>query len=235
MRGLNKGKESEVLPENERPVSSKVGRRIFLQFAAFSAAAGITSVSSGCKKEPLQEGVYLGKEDVGILNYFYVLAQLEAVFYTQVTQSFYTGATAIEKELLADIRDHEIAHGEFFKNALGEVAIPALDIDLSAINFASRTSVLEAARTFEDLGVSAYNGAGALIKAERYLLLAGKIVSVEARHAALIRNLISNGSFAGSDVIDLNGLDMTRSPDEVLGIASAYIKTTLNSVDLPTL
>jgi hypothetical protein len=41
-----------------------------------------------------------------------------------------------------------------------------------------------------------------------YLLLAGKIVSVEARHASAIRSLINPNSadFAGDDVIN-TGLD----------------------------
>ncbi|MFA6945625.1 MAG: ferritin-like domain-containing protein, partial [Pedobacter sp.] len=66
-----------------------------------------------------------------------------------------------------------------------------------------------------------------------YLTLAGKIVSVEARHAALIRDLISNGSFANSEVIDANGLDKSRLPLEVLGIAAPFIKTKINANDLP--
>ncbi|MEJ7672299.1 MAG: ferritin-like domain-containing protein [Chitinophagaceae bacterium] len=38
-----------------------------------------------------------------------------------------------------------------------------LEVDFSSINFASRASVLGTAMAFEDLGVSAYNGAGQLI------------------------------------------------------------------------
>ena len=58
--------------------------------------------------------------------------------------------------------------------------------------------------------MSAYNGAGRLIETADYLVLAGKIVSVEARHAALIRDLIMMGSFADDTAIDANGLDLTR-------------------------
>jgi hypothetical protein len=164
-----------------------------------------------------------------------VLEQFEAAFYVQVAQAFYTGATDTEKTVLTDIRDHELAHREFFKAGLGDVAIPSIEVDFSSVDFSSRNNVLETARTIEDLGVSAYNGAGVLIKKAEYLLLAGKIVSVEARHAAIIRDLISNGSFAGSDIIDINGLDKSRMPSEVLEIAGKYIRTKLNADDLPTL
>jgi hypothetical protein len=47
-----------------------------------------------------------------------------------------------------------------------------------------------------------------------YLLLAGKIVSVEARHASAIRSLINPNSadFAGDDVINTTtGLDVKNS------------------------
>ena len=135
---------------------------------------------------------------------------------------------------LTDIRQHEIAHREFFKKALGNKAIGSLKVDFSSINFSDRTEVLAAAKAFEDLGVSAYNGAGELLVSPDYLLLAGKIVSVEARHAAAIRDLISYGDFAGDDVIDANGLDVSRKPPLVLSIADKYIVTSINANNLPT-
>jgi hypothetical protein len=67
-----------------------------------------------------------------------------------------------------------------------------------------------------------------------YLVLAGKIVSVEARHAAYIRDLISNGSFADSTAIDANGLDLARTPGEVLTLAASFVKTKINASNLPT-
>ena len=93
-----------------------------------------------------------------------------------------------------------------------------------------------AAKTFEDLGVAAYNGAGKLIKDVNYLLLAGKIVSVEARHAAAIRSLLSpkTASFAGDDVVTpSNGLDGAMTPAMVLPMAQAYVKTTITANNLP--
>ncbi len=220
--------------QNEQ--QSKLDRRSFLQFAG-AGTVGLALFAAGCKKDGMimddSKGVNLGSGDIGILNYAYALEQLEAAFYTKVVASFYTGITEAERILLADIRDHEIAHREFFKNALGSNAIPGLEVDFSMINFSSRESVLATAKAFEDLGVSAYNGAGVLIKDSAYLSLAGKIVSVEARHAALIRDLISNGSFANSEVVDSNGLDKSRPPMEVITIAAPFIKTKINANDLP--
>jgi hypothetical protein len=231
MRNARKSEDQAFLKEQDF-LSSKLERRSFLRYAG-AGAAGIALVAAGCKKDKAEPGFYLGGGDIGILNYAYALEQLEAAFYIQVAASFYTGATQAEKDLLVDIRDHEIAHREFFKNALGSNAIGGLQVNFTSINFADRTSVLGTAKAFEDLGVSAYNGAGFLIKDPGYLTVAGKIVSVEARHAALIRDLISNGSFANNEVIDVNGLDKSRTPIEVLGIASAFLTTKLNANDLP--
>jgi hypothetical protein len=62
------------------------------------------------------------------------------------------------------------------------------------------------------------------------LALAGKIVSVEGRHAAVIRDLLEplTSAFAGEDVVDDRGLDRARIPSEVLQDARAFIT---NSID----
>lgn len=210
-----------------------VSRRRFLGYVGATSALLATAASCN-KSDTNNNGQDLGSGDIGILNYAYALEQLEAAFYVKVASSPYAGITATETAYLTDVRDHEVAHREFFKAALGSSAIPALEVNFASINFADRTSVLTTAQTFEDLGVSAYNGAGQLLVDPGYLLLAGKIVSVEARHAALIRDLISNGSFADSSVIDGNGLDKARTPAEVLAMAGAYIVTKINASNLPT-
>jgi rubrerythrin len=186
------------------------------------------------KKPGSGKTVSLGSGDTGILNYAYALEQLEAAFYTRVSETPYHRMTTSERALLSDIRDHEIAHREFFKTALKASAIPALTPIFDSIDFTSRESVLSAAKSFEDLGVSAYNGAGSLITSPDYLTLAGKIVSVEARHAAYIRDLLNENSFADSTVINANGLDTSRTPDQVLSMAGAYIVQNIDASQLPT-
>jgi hypothetical protein len=220
---------------SEKQVSRRKFVRLTGLFGASALLIGSTALT-GCDKndDDTDTGVNLGSGDVGILNYAYALEQLEAAFYTRVISSPYSGITASETSYLTDIRDHEIAHREFFKTALGSNAIPGLEVDFSSINFGSRDSVLATAKAFEDLGVSAYNGAGQLLADANYLLLAGKIVSVEARHAALVRELITMNSFAASDVIDANGLDKARTPSQVLSIAGTYIKTKINASNLPS-
>lgn len=222
--------------------SKALSRRKFL---GYSGAAAITmaAVVSSCNKDDNNnnnQGIDLGSGDIGILNYAYALEQLEAAFYIRIfTGTMYSGGSAAETALLADIRDHEIAHREFFKNAIPAASrLQDLTPDFSSINFADRASVLGAAKAFEDTGVSAYNGAGKLISQTAagmtYLLLAGKIVSVEARHAAYIRELITPGSFADSTVVNAQGLDVVATPEQVVVIANTYLTTKISARNLPT-
>lgn len=218
--------------ENFEPLA-KPSRRLVLNWtgAASVALFGNVLPNFGISEVLAAD---LGRGDIGILNYAYALEELEAAFYTEVVSNPYRGMSAHEKTILNDIRSHEVAHRQFLKKALGAKAIPGLSVDFSAVNFASRSSVLNTAKTFEDLGVSAYNGAGRLLQNGDYLLVAGKIVSVEARHAATIRDMLRPNStaFSGSDVVGKNGLDVARAPGAVLKAAGPFIKTKVTAMHL---
>ena len=178
----------------------------------------------------------LGMGDFAVLNFAYALEQLEADFYIQVAGNFYGGATDEERSILVDIRDHEIAHRDFLRTALGDNAIGDLTFDFSAVDFDDRDSVLTTARTFEDLGVSAYNGAGELLENTDFLLVAGKIVSVEARHAAAIRDLMQPRTrfFAGDDIVEPDtGLGAYNPPSAVLAAANGFIVNDIDASGLP--
>ena len=214
---------SEVLP-----------RRSFFKFSA-AAALGLAVSAESCKIHKEVAGrLDVGKGDFSVLNYAYALEQLEGAFYEKVTSKFYPGASEIEKDLITDISHDEIAHREWFREVLFLKKLPKLEFDFSSINFNDRTSVLNAAKDFEDTGVSAYNGAGKLLDLGIFLTHAGKIVSVEARHAATIRNLISYGDFAGLDVVNSNGLDVVRTPAEVIQLTDKYFITKITTARMPT-
>jgi hypothetical protein len=225
------------LIQPDGPEVRSVSRRGFFRYAG--ASAGIMAVAASCKKGVTGtnpghlEGYDLGGGDVGILNYAYTLEQLEAAFYTLVIDNAYSGMTSDETAMLTDIRDHEIAHREFFKAALGTSAIGPIEFDFSSIDFSSRDSVLAAAKNFEDIGVAAYNGAGPLLTDATNLLIAGKIVSVEARHAAYISDLISPASFSDT-VVDSNGLERSLTPNEVLMLVKPFMKAVFDDRQLPT-
>ncbi|MFD1256905.1 ferritin-like domain-containing protein [Mucilaginibacter terrae] len=241
----NTHQDENIILSQKDSKSAKEQRRSFLKYAGAGFAV-LASVSTGCNKEkefdkqdPYDFGFDFKSGDIAILNYAYALEQLEAAFYTRVTKSptFTTLFNATEQSFLIDIRDHEIAHREYLKVVLLKQGIGALDLDFSSIDFTNRTSILTNAKAFEDLGVSAYNGVAFLIKSPVYLLVAGKISSVEGRHAAVISNLLKPGSFADplatGGTLDSDGLEVAKSPTQVLSIASKYIKSAIITNNLP--
>jgi len=216
----------------DRPLYTPIKRRSFFMYAG--ATAGATAlVLAGCSKDDNNSPgmVNVGTGDVGVLNYAYALEQLEADFYTQVRSgSYYTGSTitTAEKQILDDLYYHEVIHRDFFKAAItaaNATPIKALTTVYPAGTFSSKATVLATAKAFEDLGVAAYNGAAQYITTPQYLYIAGKIVSIEARHAALIRDVVSEGSFVGSDIVDIagNSLEMSKLPSVVVATANMYL------------
>jgi len=169
------------------------------------------------------------KGDIAVLQFAYALEQLEADFYTKVVAAS-SNLTAEERLVMADLKNHEIIHREFLKIALGTNASFSLTPTYPGVDFSNRTSVLATARTFEDLGVSAYNGAAQYLTSTANLLVAGKIVSVEGRHASAIRDLINPKSvdFAPSP------FDDAFSPAKVAGAAQGFIVDKLAFANAPT-
>ena len=222
-------------PPAASPLYTPIKRRSFFLYAG--ATAGATALGlAGCKKsaDAGPTTVNVGAGDTGVLNYAYALEQLEAAFYTEVRKgSYYAGAVPFEKTVLDDLYAHEVIHREFFKTALAGNAIKALEPDFSGIDFtvrlaaagAAKLGVLDAAKAFEDLGVAAYNGVAKYLTGADNLTLAGKIVSVEARHAALIRDFIANNTFVGPDVVNTaNGLEISMEPAAVAAKANAFLR-----------
>ncbi|WP_309642705.1 ferritin-like domain-containing protein [Flavobacterium sp.] len=250
--------KNEVKVHEVHPVRYHTDRRNFLKISGLSAV-GVGLLLVGCNNDDdnttipaasqlpgVRNGVFdLGGGDLGVLTYAYALEQLEADFYTKVVNSsqFTTIFNADEQSVLTDLYRHEVIHREFFKTALtgalpdpGTQLLPALAFNYDSVNFNSRSSVLNTAKALEDTGVGAYNGAGKIITNPDYLLIAGKIVSVEARHASAIRNLLNPGSvdFAGDDIVDpITGLDTAKVPSLVIPVADPFITTQFTAMYLP--
>jgi hypothetical protein len=179
--------------------------------------------------------------DTGILNYAYALEQLEAAFYTAALASpGYAALTANEKEVIDDLQKHEVIHREFFKTVLGTNAIGTLQFNAATVAslMSSKDALLRNSQLLEDTGVSAYNGAGKYLSDKANLLVAGKIVSVEARHAAAIRDMrdATGRLFAGDDVVNASGLDVKAEPGTVLSAVASLnvIDTSKNTIAIGT-
>lgn len=193
------------------------------------------------------------RTDTGILNYAYALEQLEAGFYVSAINSAgFNALSADDREVLVDLRNHEVIHRELFRQVLGSSAIGSLALNQASVNTATSTAanLLATSEALEDTGVSAYNGAGKYLTSAANLLVAGKIVSVEARHAAAIRDMrdalgVRNaGAAAGTRFADAEvvvgsgtyaGLDQKLEPARVLAkvAATGLVSTSISIGNAP--
>ena len=175
-----------------------VTRQGFLVRSAVAAGSvyGLATVGPFVGRAMAQES----GGDVDVLNFALTLEYLEAAFYDQAVKNT-RGLAGEAMEIAETLRDNENEHVKVLTATikdLGGKPVKAPGVDFGKA-FATQSSFLKTAQTFEDLGVSAYNGAAPQIKSKDVLGAAGAIVQVEARHAAAIRFLrnkpITDGAF----------------------------------------
>jgi hypothetical protein len=211
-----------------------MGGALVLLPAAVACSNDNNPVSPGTNTTPGSGNaltIDFAKGDVAVLQFAYALEQLEADFYTRVVAGFGNSSfTTAERTILQDIKYHEVLHREFLKAALGATNGFTVTPTYGTLNFSDRTTVLNAARDFEDLGVAAYNGAGQYLTNVDNLLLAGKIVSVEARHAAVIRDIIA----PKTPEVAPNAFDNVYRPTTVATAAQKFVVDKLGFLNPPT-
>lgn len=125
-------------------------------------------------------------QDARILNFALQLEYVQARFYAEALDS--AGLTGEMHEFARVAGAHERAHVDFLRHHLGDRAKPA-----PALQFGDATRnphrFAAAAVTLEDLAVAAYNGQGTNLTRPA-LAAAAEILSVEARHAAWVRDIV---------------------------------------------
>jgi len=212
---------------------SDPSRRRFFQITGGIAGAGI--LFSACHGTTGPTNSYLGSGDTALLNYLYVLEQLEADFYTKAVAAQYYNMSNLEYLALGDVRDQEIAHKEFIQSLLGKNAIAAVTTNFSNVNFSDRTSVLTNAAMLEDLVIAGFNGAAGLFSSASLNLVQvfSKLVSVEGRHSAYFRDALTHNTFTDSTVVDSNGLNISSTPLSVLASVQQFLVTQFDSSNLP--
>jgi rubrerythrin len=123
--------------------------------------------------------------DQKILNFALLLEYLQAAFYTDaVRRDALRGDVA---DFAKTVAEHERAHVEFLRGALGSRARKRPRFDFGDATKDQR-KFLAAAVLLENTGVAAYNGQAANLT-KKTLVAAAEIVSVEGRHAAWISAL----------------------------------------------
>jgi Ferritin-like domain len=128
----------------------------------------------------------LAASDVGILNYALTLEYLQSSFYTEAERNgALTGKTAEAARVVGAV---ERAHVAAFLQLLGANAVKRPLFDFQGTT-EQQHPFLKTAVAFEDLAVAAYKGQAPLLKSKSVLAAAVGIHSVEARHAAWMREL----------------------------------------------
>lgn len=167
--------------ERTEAAEHTASRRAVLSGAGL-VAAGI--IGGGVGAPAIGSGSRLG--DAEILNFALEMEELQAALYEQAL--LHAGLTGELAQYARVVGGHEREHVAFLRQTLGSRAKPAPAFDFGdAVTDPDRFAV--AARVLEDLGVAALDGqAGNLTKPS--LAAVATIVSVEARHAAWIRDLL---------------------------------------------
>jgi rubrerythrin len=148
-------------------------------------AAGIgTVLFAGARSARAAGG--LPASDVSILNYALVLEYLQASFYTEAERiGALAGKTAQAARIVGAT---ERAHVRAFRNLLGSHAVKRPAFDFQGVT-EQQQEFLRTAVAFEDLAVAAYKGQAPRLRSRSVLAAAVGIHSVEARHAAWMRQL----------------------------------------------
>ncbi len=171
------------------------------------------------------------RTDAGIFRIVDVLEQLEGFYYTEVVESpnFASFFSPEEQELFIDLRDAEIVHREFVREALGPMRVPDVTGSINRARLdellSSRENIVKTARNFEHTGVSGLNGASKFIQDQRNLQTTRNFATVEGRHAAALLDIplaqggaVANTDFAGNNVVDPTGRDVKVEADEPRGV-----------------
>jgi rubrerythrin len=154
------------------------------------AGIGVGAVAGGGALMGLIPGIAAAAvpaSDVAILNFALTLEYLEAAFYAEAKA--HSGSFSPEVRKFASVvAGHEATHVAFLKKALGSAAVkkPSFDFKGTPRN---QAKFLATATVLEDTGVSAYAGQAPLLKTKSILSAALSIHSVEARHAAWVRDI----------------------------------------------
>lgn len=175
-------------------------RRIFLKGAAATVPATVALQMLSTRFAFAQGADFGSDEDV--LNYALTLEFLESEFYRQGNEAgLLSGKEATYVQTIGADEDAHVAAISETIMTIGGTPVEAPAVDFGAA-FASRESFLKTAHVFENLGVGAYLGAAGFIKNKDILQAAAGIFGVEARHAAIIGNMLElepeGGVYMGS-------------------------------------
>lgn len=156
MESLNKNSLS-ALPNSNK--GNKWSRKKFLKTLGLSAAA-VTGLSSctnipnsvdaedypplQIKPDPDPDNgkIWLGRDDIALLNSIHVYMRLEIAFFSQILETPYGTINNKEKAILTAIKEHGIAHRDLMAALLNDSAVKdnQINFNFSELDFSNRSN-----------------------------------------------------------------------------------------------
>ncbi len=165
--------------------------------------------------------------DIDVLNYALTLEYLEAAFYIQGNQAGLLSGT--EQAYLAKIQADEEFHVTAITQTIQQLG--GTPVEKPGVMFGdafdTRLKYLTTSVTFENVGVGAYLGAAGFIKDKTILQAAAGIFGVEARHAAIVGNLLGLPAEGG---VYKGAFETPMAKADVLAAASPFLASQMGAV-----
>jgi len=193
-------------------------RRMLVKGAALSIPASTALNLLGTRFAGAQASDFA--DDVDVLQYALTLEHLEAEYYRQANAAGLLSGKEADylQRIGADEEAHVVALWTTVEK-LGQVPVPPPGVDFGQA-LASRQSLLDAAFSFENVGVSAYLGAAGFIKDKAILQAAAGIFGVEARHAAILGQISGKPAEGG---VYMGATETPLPRAEVLAAVQPYL------------
>ncbi|MBA2523160.1 MAG: ferritin-like domain-containing protein [Solirubrobacterales bacterium] len=215
---MNEYQAKMATPAGEPPVEFEpMDRSAFLLKGALAAGAvyGASAVGPLVRHAFAKAGTKGSKGDIDILNFALTLEYLEADFY-EVAQKEVKLSSDLKK-FAAEVGQNEQDHVDALSGAISDLGGKPVAKPTFTFPLKDEKSFTDLSVTFEDTGVSAYNGAGPLLESKDLLATAGSIVQIEGRHAGAIR-------FMSGLSPTVEAFDTTLDMDAVLKAVTPFIK-----------
>ena len=218
------GVESRIPLGMDREVS----RQKFLKTAAWTGAAfsamGIGGFGIAVSRAEAQAQAYesyQGLGDVAILQFAFLLEQLEANFYDQGVNAGLFADDFLAQ--VAAIRDHEFAHADALATTITDLGgeVPATpNFTFPDGVFTDVVAFLELAATFEPVGIGAYQGAAPALESKDILAAALSIHNTECQHRCAINILnliVPPNNVAFEEALPLQDVQAAVEPFGITG------------------
>lgn len=188
------------------------GRRHFLR-GSLAVAGSLALVNS----RELGRAFAQTLADEDILQFALTLEHLEARMYADMLATNLLAGK--ELQYFTSFGQHEAAHVDALTTTLRSLGAEpvAAQATYNFPAFDSRDAILTFAKTAEDIGVGAYQGAAAAITNKEILAAAGSIVQVEARHAAIVNLLLGLKPVPNAVTASLTIEEVTAQVGPILG------------------